>query len=118
MLFRSRHTLNPCQHGCQANLRTSTASILHIDSIEAAREASQHLHRSSWNKSKAFDSVSKNLMRIALHRHGVPLDIYQYIINMDVDVDGPTVVRTPHSAAEWDDTPYACVDTAHQPLPT
>ena len=60
-VWRTRHTLNPCQHGCQANLGTSTASILHIDSIEAAREANLHLHRSSWDKSKAFVSVSKNL---------------------------------------------------------
>ena len=115
-VWRTRHTLNPCQHGCQAQLGTSTASILHIDTIEAAREANQHLHRSSWDKSKAFDSVSKNLMRIAWHRHGVPLEIFQYMVNMDID--GPTVVRTPHAAAAWDDAPYSCVDSPHQPSPT
>jgi hypothetical protein len=112
-VWRTRHTLNPCQHGCQAQLGTSTASILLIDSIEAAREANQHLNRSSWDKSKAFNSVSKNLMKIAWHRHGVPLEIFQYMVNMDID--GPTIVRTPHSAAEWDDAPYSCVDSLHQP---
>ena len=114
-VWRARHTLNPSQHGCQSQLGTSTASILHIDSIEAAQEADKHLHRSSWDKSRAFDSVSKNLMRIAWHRHGVPLDILQYMVNMDLD--GPTVVRTPHAAVTWEDDPYVCVDSIHQPQP-
>jgi hypothetical protein len=93
---------------------TATASILHIDSIEAAHEANVHLHRSSWDKSRAFDSVSKNLMRLAWHRHGVPQSIIDYLVEMDID--GPTIVRTPKAAKTWEERPYACVDSPYQPL--
>ena len=114
-VWRSRGTQNKAQHGCQAGMGTSTATILHIDSVEAAEELRQELHRSSWDKSRAFDSVSKNLMRIAWYRHGVPADIIKYLV--DMDIEGPTVARTPHAAAAWDDLPYKCVDTPHQPTP-
>ena len=113
-VWRRRGTLNPAQHGCQSLMGTATASILHIDSIEAAHEANVHLHRSSWDKSRAFDSVSKNLMRLAWHRHGVPQSIIDYLVEMDID--GPTIVRTPKAAKTWEERPYACVDSPHQPF--
>jgi hypothetical protein len=34
---------------------------------------------------------------------------------VNMDIDGPTIVRTPHSAAEWDDAPYSCVDSLYHP---
>ena len=113
--WRSNHTLNDAQHGCQKHMGTATASLLHIDSIEAAHEAGIHLHRSSWDKSRAFDSVSKNLMRLAWHRHGVPDDIIEYLV--ELDIDGPTIARTPHAATAWKKRPYACTNSIHQPHP-
>ena len=113
-VWHARRVAQPSQHGCQANLGTSTASILHIDSIDAAQEANQHLHRSSWDKSRAFDSVSKTLMRIAWYRYGVPEDVIDYLV--DMDIDGPIVARTPHAAATWANHPYACSPQPTNPL--
>ena len=113
-VWQRRRTLNQAQHGCQKNMGTATASLLHIDSIEAAQEAGVHLHRSSWDKSRAFDSVSKNLMRLAWHRHGVPDDLIDYLVSMDMD--GPTIPRTPHASSMWTQRPYSCVNSIHQPF--
>ena len=116
-VWQSRGTQNKAQYGYQAGMDTSTATIQHIDSVEATeelrQELRQELYRSSWDKSQAFDSVSKNLMQIAWYRHGVPADIIKYLV--DMDIEGPTVAQPPHAAAAWNDLPYKCVDTPHQP---
>jgi hypothetical protein len=53
-------------------------------------------------------------MRLAWHRHGVPQSIIDYLVEMDID--GPTIVRTPKAAKTWEERPYACVDSPHQPF--
>ena len=47
----------------------------------------------SWNVKRAFDSVSRTVIRMALNRLGVPANM----INMvhEVEVEGITIVRTP-----------------------
>ena len=33
-----------------------------------------------------------------------------------MDIDGPTIVRTPKAAKTWEERPYACVDSPYQPF--
>ena len=85
-------TLDDAQHGFLAKRGTSTAMLMHLNTIEDAQACKEHLHRSSWDMSKAFDSVSKYIMRIAWHRLGVPEDIANWLVSMHED--GVTVIRS------------------------
>ena len=53
----------------------------------------------TWDITKAFDSVSKNVMKLAWTRLGVPEDWVQWLVGMDEN--GTTTVRTPHSIGIW-----------------
>eukprot|EP01036_Dinobryon_divergens_P062163 gene62163-biopygen49220 len=68
------------------------------------------IHRSSWDMSKAFDTVSKNAMMIAWLRLGVPLDIALWLV--ELDRSGVTVVRTPAARRAWKDMHYQGVRAA------
>ena len=50
---------------------------------------------SSWDKKRAFDSVSRNLSKMALVRIGVPREIAEYIVAHDED--GHTIIRSSYS---------------------
>ena len=76
-----------------------TASMLFINSLEDAIENGQPLHTCTWDITKAFDSVSKNVMKLAWTRLGVPEDWVQWLVGMDEH--GTTIVRTPHSIGIW-----------------
>ena len=72
-----------------------TASLLHINLLEDAMDRNNELHTTSYDLSKAFDSVSKNLMKIAWRRLGVPKDVAEWLVEMDIN--GATIVRTPQT---------------------
>ena len=76
-----------------------TASLLHLNLLEDAWDSGKPLHSTSWDMSKAFDSVSKNMMRIAWRRVGVPLDVTEWLVQLDEN--GTTVVRTPFAVEQW-----------------
>ncbi len=76
-----------------------TASTLFINTLEDAIEKGQPLHTCTWDITKAFDSVSKNVMKLAWTRLGVPDDWVQWIVGMDEK--GTTTVRTPHAVDIW-----------------
>ena len=59
--------------GIISGISTVIASTLFINILEDAIEnGRQFLHTCTWDITKAFDSVSKNLMRLAWSRFGVP----------------------------------------------
>ena len=76
-----------------------TASTLFINMLEDAIEHGRPLHTCTWDITKAFDSVSKNVMRLAWSRLGVPDVWIQWLVGMDEG--GMTVVRTPHAVDVW-----------------
>ena len=68
--------------------------------LEDAIEHDTPVHISSWDITRAFDSVSKNVMRLAWSRLGIPDEWVEWLVAMDVQ--GLTVVRTPHAIQLWD----------------
>ena len=50
---------------------------------------------------KAFDSISKPIIRLAWLRVGVPADMVEWLI--DLDVDSSTVVRSAFATKLWDE---------------
>ena len=79
-----------------------TASTLFINMLEDAIERGRPLHTCTWDITRAFDSVSKNVMRIAWSRLGVPDIWLQWLVGMDEG--GMTVVRTPQAVNTWNKT--------------
>eukprot|EP01041_Mallomonas_annulata_P011733 gene11733-biopygen5707 len=49
--------LHPAQHGFRSKLSTMTATLQYINVFEDAREQGKPIQRSSWDMSKAFDTV-------------------------------------------------------------
>ena len=67
-VWRRHDTLSVSQHGYSALRGTFTAMLQHLNMLEDAIESGTPLHSETWDMHKAFDSVSKNLMRMAWHR--------------------------------------------------
>jgi ribonuclease HI len=87
--------LHPTQYGYQFAMGTDTELLQIINVIEDAAEFKKRLILTSFDTTKAFDSVNKPLMVAAWCRLGVPQDIANYLVNMDVG--GDTLVKTAHA---------------------
>ena len=68
-------TLHCAQNAYLRNKGTNSASLLFINMLETAESDKTPAHRTSYDMSRAFDSVSKNIMRIAWLRLGVRIEI-------------------------------------------
>eukprot|EP01041_Mallomonas_annulata_P001235 gene1235-biopygen592 len=93
--------LHPAQHGYRTALSTMTAILQYVNAAEEAQELKVPIHRSSWDMSKAFDTVSKNAMMISWLRLGVSIDIALWLV--ELDRSGVTVVRSPAARRAWKD---------------
>ena len=67
--------LHPSQHGFQSGHGTDTANIQLVNVMEEAKMKRLNLYGSSWDMRRAFDSVSKAVIRLAWQRIGVPNEI-------------------------------------------
>jgi hypothetical protein len=104
---RQFHTMNEAQHGYKRNRGTDSASLVFINLVESAEASKDTSHRTSYDMSRAFDAVSKNVQAIAWRRLGVPDDIADWLV--DMDVAGVTVVRSPFSQARWEEDAYMSI---------
>eukprot|EP01041_Mallomonas_annulata_P008426 gene8426-biopygen4060 len=96
--------MHNAQHGFRTAMSTMTAILQYINAAEEAQELKLPIHRSSWDMTKAFDTVSKNAMMTAWLRLGVPLDIAMWLV--ELDRSGITMVRTPAAKTAWKDRHY------------
>ena len=112
---RQFYTLNEAQHGYKRNRGTDSASMIFINIVESAEAAQDTSHRTPYDKSSAFDAVSKNLQAIAWRRLGVPDDVADWLD--DMGVAGVTVVRSPFSQARWGEDAYMSSRSLSEPLP-
>jgi hypothetical protein len=77
--------------------------------FEQSHSSQSPLYLSSWDISKAFDSLSKNTLRFSWTRLGVPVDIANLLVSLDEQ--GHTIIRTPHSQEIWDKLKYKGFNT-------
>ena len=87
--------LQPNQHSGLKCRGTHTATLESINVIEQAQESHSDIFSTSWDIRRAFDSVSKNLQKIANARLGVPYDIIDYIV--DIDDESQTYILSPQA---------------------
>jgi hypothetical protein len=61
--------------------------------MESAKEFCSDIYISSWDMSKAFDNLSREMILLSLLRLHIPREIAEYLISLDVG--GRVLVRTP-----------------------
>jgi hypothetical protein len=86
------------QHGFRKRNGTESAILRLIDCIEHTRMANSDLYIISWDIRRAFDSIPKNLVKLAWARLGVPLDVVKWL--SDLDHDGLTFPWIPHMMSQ------------------
>ena len=109
-LLRHR-ILHPAQHGFQPRHGTDTANIQVINVLEEAKANRSPVYGSSWDMKKAFDSISKPIIRLAWLRVGVPADVVEWL--MALDADSSTVVRSAFATQLWDEGGRGNIDPRH-----
>ena len=72
--------------------------------MESAKEYNTDIFISSWDMSKAFDNLSREMILLSLRRLHIPWIIAEYLISLDVD--GKVFVRTPHLLNRLRDTGF------------
>jgi hypothetical protein len=99
--WAKNHTLNRNQHGFVPGRSMEEAVLEAMNSLESAKEWRTDLYISSWDIKRAFDRVPKQLLIYSWIRLGVPTDVAEYLVG--IDMGGHTVVRTPHAQKVfWD----------------
>ena len=92
--------LHPTQYGFRARRSCSSCLVQLINLTESAREHNHPLFFSSWDLRKAFDSVPRPVIQLALCRLGVPMHLANYLAYIDVgDLIQPC---SPHAASNHD----------------
>jgi hypothetical protein len=91
--------LHSSQHGFRSRKGTDTALLGLQSMFEQSASSDSPLFLSSWDISKAFDSLSKNALRYSWIRLGVPVEISDFLVSLDVE--GHTIVRTPFAQKKW-----------------
>ena len=71
---------------------TDMLSVVLANALEQASEQNLNIALSSWDKKRAFCSVSKNVSKIALRRIGLPVDLINYLVGLDIN--GTTIIRS------------------------
>ena len=85
--------VNDNQHAYLRGKGTHTAAPQLINAMETAKEFCTDLYISSWDMSKAFDNLSREMILLSLLRLHIPRSIAEYLIFLDVN--GKVYVRTP-----------------------
>ena len=92
------------QHGSRRHRSMATANLIFKNALESAWENKTRIYGSSWDISKAFDSVSKDMIRLAWERVGVSTQIVDWLIALDAD--NHTIVRTEWAMESWEEAEY------------
>jgi hypothetical protein len=92
-ILQKRGTLQPMQSGFTAGQGTDTCLLQCINAIEQAEQDKSSLYYVSYDISKAFDRPPKELLKICWHRIGVPEDIVEWLVNLDLE--GRCYIKSP-----------------------
>jgi hypothetical protein len=98
--WKDTKILQPNQFGGIPGKGTDGAVFEFLNVAETARERKTPIYVTSWDIRRAFDSVSKPLITLALRRLGIPKRLTDYIAKVD---EGLSVVRTPWALSCWEE---------------
>ena len=63
------------------------------------------LHRSSWDMSRASDTLSRPVKILCWIRAGAPVELAEYLVGMDTP--GVNIVRSPLALRTWAESGYS-----------
>jgi len=78
---------------------TDTVILQLTNALEETIECATQINLASFDKKRAFDSVTKGHITLAWHRMGVPIELAQFLRNLDED--GQTMVKSPIAQKTW-----------------
>jgi len=87
--------IDDAQHAYIRGKGTGTALSQLINGMETARDFGTDIYISSWDMTRAFDSVGKKFLRRCLVRLGVPAGLAAFIISLDDE--GHVFVKCPYN---------------------
>ena len=87
------------QHGFCAERSTMAVFLLFINMLKKELAKGEVLHTCSWDITCEFNSVSKNIMRLAWTSLRVPRELAHELVYLNESV--MTVVRTPYTIKSW-----------------
>ena len=102
LVWEKHGILHPSQSGYRWRRGTSTAIIQVVNAMEDARHSPEHtpLYCTFWDYKAAFDSIPRNLMRLAWARLGIPEEHLQWLTSMDEE--GLTFFLSPYMSNRLD----------------
>ena len=96
-VWESQRALHPSQYGYRPRVGTESEIIQLLNIIADAAETNKTFFLMGFDTKKAFDTVNKDLLRAAWVRLGIPVDIANYLISLDLG--GETTVKSLHASA-------------------
>jgi hypothetical protein len=117
MIRKIRHAwekynvLSDTQYGFRSGRSCPQAILQLINAMEAHTEG-QNLYMSSWDIKRAFDSIPRTIIELALRRLGVPTIIATYLAY--IDQEDRIQVRTPASHKHGDNARFSSQQGAGQ----
>lgn len=97
LIWDQHRLLNSAQYGYRLNNGILMPLYNLLNSIEQAHRQSTPTLITFWDIRRAFDSIPRNLQRLAWHRLGVPTDLAEWFVSLDDN--GAAVIDTPYYAS-------------------
>ena len=111
-LWERHGMLDDSQSAYREGRGTENSLLQVINGLEEAQECATNILASSWDMTRAFDSLSRNAARLALYRLGVPVKVCEMLIGLDAE--GKTVVHTPKARKLWDTLMQKSTNTSYE----
>ena len=115
--------LHNAQNAYLRNRGCKDASIQLINALEEAEQAATLIALSSWDFSRAFDSVSHIASKLSLYRFGIPHTMCSALV--DNNSRTLTFIKSPAATKHWSKhikshgnaTSYTIIDPFNSPAP-
>ena len=99
--LQRHNVLQSTQAGFRPGYSTETSLLQFINILEQAEQYHSPLYYVSFDISKAFDRPPKNILKLGWARVGVPADIINWLV--DMDVGGRAYIKSPWAQSHLDE---------------
>ena len=94
LAWHENDVLHPKQYGYRLDQGTHMALFSVLNQIEGANHSKSTKHATFWDIKRAFDSIPRNIQKLAWVRLGVPKDVAEWFVNLDDG--GLSFISSPH----------------------
>ena len=94
LAWHENDVLHPKQYGYRLDQGTHMALFSVLNEIEDANHTKKNKHSTFWDIKRAFDSIPRNIQKLAWIRLGVPMDVAEWFV--ELDDGGLSFISTPY----------------------